>query len=258
MDRARFSAVAHASHTYCNPVSASAIEHAIDLLAAAHAAPGSPPLASALDIACGKAELLIRLCERFPAPFRALGIDNSALMIDQAGQRAANRSVSSRLSLRLSDAEHVIPLLPGSSFDLVSCIGSSHALHDVHRTLEHMARLVTRRGHVLLGEGYWKKKPDPTYLAALGASEDEMGTHEANQQLGAAHDLQLAWSTVATDQDWDGYENAYSANIERFARENPDDPDVPAMLERSRNWHALYQKHGRTTMGFGLYFFRRM
>lgn len=253
MDRARFSALAHASHTYCNPVSAGAIEHAIDLLAA----PGSPPLASALDIACGKAELLIRFCERFPAPFRALGIDNSPFMLDEATKRAKARNVADRLNLRLTDAEHVVPLLPGASFDVVSCIGSSHALGDKHRTLEQMSRLVISRGHILLGEGFWKQRPSAAYLAALGASEQEMDSHDFNQSLGAGHGLQLVWCAAATDQDWDAYENGYAANIERFVQEHPSDPDAPAMLERSRQWHKLYQEHGRATMGFGLYLFRR-
>ncbi|MBN8598557.1 MAG: class I SAM-dependent methyltransferase [Planctomycetes bacterium] len=257
MDRARFSALAHTSHSYCNPISSESIEHALDLIAAAHSLPSAPPLASALDIACGKAELLIRLLERFPAPLRSLGLDNSHFMLDEARARAKARNVADRLNLRLTDAEHVVPLLPGASFDFVSCIGSSHALHDKHRAMEQMARLVTTRGHILLGEGYWKKKPDPAYLAAFGATEDEMETHAANQQLGDAHDLKLIWSTIASEADWDAYENAYAANIERFAAENPTDPDTPAMLERSRNWHGLYKQYGRTTMGFGLYLFQK-
>ncbi|MGH7243169.1 MAG: SAM-dependent methyltransferase [Phycisphaerales bacterium] len=257
MDRARFSALAHASHSYCNPISVSAVEHAIDLIAAAHKLPSAPPLSSALDIACGKAELLIRLLERFPAPLRSLGLDNSQFMIDEAAARAKARNVADRLNLRLTDAEHVVPLLPGASFDFVSCIGSSHALQDKHRAMEQMTRLVTSRGHILLGEGYWKKKPDPDYLASFGASEDEMGSHEASQQLDSDHGLKLVWSAVASNDDWDAYENAYAANIERFAREHPSDPDAPSMLEKSRAWNALYQTYGRNTMGFGLYLFRR-
>ncbi|MBX3378454.1 MAG: methyltransferase domain-containing protein [Phycisphaeraceae bacterium] len=257
MDRARFSALAHSSHVYCNPISNASIEHALDLIAAAHSLPSAPPLSSALDIACGKAELLIRLLERFPPPLRSLGLDNSQFMLDEARARAKSRNIADRLNLRLTDAEHVVPLLPGASFDFVSCIGSSHALQDKHRAMEQMSRLATSRGHVLLGEGYWKKKPDPAYLAAFGANEDEMDTHESNQQLGLAHGLQLIWSTVASDEDWDAYEDAYSDNIERFARENPADPDTLAMLERSRAWHKLFQDHGRATMGFGLYLFRR-
>lgn len=257
MNRARFSALAHASHAHCNPISAASIEHALDLITKAHALPTAPPLSSALDIACGKAELLIRLCERFPSPFRALGIDNSPFMLDEARARAASRNIADRLTLRLTDAEHVVPLLPGASFDFVSCIGSSHALHDKHRALSEMSRLATARGHILLGEGYWKKKPAPEYLAALGATEAEMDSHESNQRLDAAHNLTLVWSTTATDADWDNYESAYSDNIARFAAANPTDPDTPAMLDRSRNWNALYKTHGRATMGFGLYLFQK-
>lgn len=262
MDRARFSALAHSSHSYCNPISSDSIEHALDLIAAAHKLPTAPPLSSAplstaLDIACGKAELLIRLLERFPTPLRSLGLDNSKFMLDEARDRAKARKVADRLNLRLTDAEHVVPLLPGASFDFVSCIGSSHALQGKHRAMEQMARLVTPRGHILLGEGYWKKKPDPAYLAAFGATEDEMESHEANQRLGDAHDLKLIWSTVASETDWDAYENAYAANIACFAADNSTDPDAPAMLERSRNWHALYTQYGRSTMGFGLYLYTK-
>ncbi|MBX3390819.1 MAG: class I SAM-dependent methyltransferase [Phycisphaeraceae bacterium] len=257
MDRARFSALAHASHAYCNPVSGVSMEAALEHIEAAHRAPAAAPLASALDIACGKGELLVRLAERFAAPFRALGIDNSAFMMEEARARAAARGVGERISFRLTDAEHVVPLLPGGSFDFVSCIGSSHALLDKHRAMGQMARLVTPRGHVLLGEGYWRKKPEAEYLKALGTTEDEMDSHEANQRLGETHGLRLVWSVAASEAEWDVYENAYSENIERFARENPEDKDVPAMLERSRAWHALYRKHGRATMGFGVYLFRR-
>lgn len=233
------------------------MESALDQIEEAHRAPAAAPLASALDIACGKGELLVRLAERFGAPFRALGIDNSNFMIDEARARAAARRVADRVGFRLTEAEHVVPLLPGASFDFVSCIGSSHALLDKHRAMEQMARLVTARGHVLLGEGYWRKKPDVEYLKALGTTEDEMESHEVNQRLGEAHGLRLAWTASASEADWDAYENAYSENIERFARENPEDPDVPAMLERSRGWHELYRQHGRATMGFGLYLFDR-
>ena len=34
---------------------------------------------------------------------------------------------------------------------------------------------------------------------------------------------------------------------------NPGDSDRAALLERSRSWHALYQKWGRDTFGFALY-----
>lgn len=120
-----------------------------------------------------------------------------------------------------------------------------------------MSRLATTRGHILLGEGYWKKKPAPEYLAALGATEAEMDSHESNQRLGEANSLALVWSAAASDADWDNYETAYSDNIARFAAANPQDPDTPAMLDRSRNWNAVYKAHGRATMGFGLYLFQK-
>jgi len=39
--------------------------------------------------------------------------------------------------------------------------------------------------------------------------------------------------------------------------ERPEDPDVPAMLERIRRWRDGYLHWGRETLGFGVYLFHR-
>ena len=49
----------------------------------------------------------------------------------------------------------------------------------------------------------------------------------------------------------------YSRSIERYAGEQPDDPDVPEMLKRSRRWRDSYLRWGRDTLGFGVYLFHR-
>ena len=53
MDRDRFSSIAHATHTICNPISSEATDEAIGRLAIAS---GS----RALDIGAGKGEMLAR------------------------------------------------------------------------------------------------------------------------------------------------------------------------------------------------------
>ena len=49
----------------------------------------------------------------------------------------------------------------------------------------------------------------------------------------------------------------YCRSIERYAREQPEDPDVPQMLERVRRWRDAYLRWGRETLGFAVYLFYR-
>ena len=62
---------------------------------------------------------------------------------------------------------------------------------------------------------------------------------------------------MASPDEWDEYEWKYSRSIERYALEQPGDPDVPAMLERIRRWRDGYLRWGRDTLGFGVYLFHR-
>ncbi|HET8831838.1 MAG TPA: class I SAM-dependent methyltransferase, partial [Casimicrobiaceae bacterium] len=60
LNRQKFSAIAHRDHDYCNPISAAKIERLLDLL---------PLDASSrvLDLGCGRAELALRIIERYGA-----------------------------------------------------------------------------------------------------------------------------------------------------------------------------------------------
>ena len=58
VDREKLSAIAHRQHVYCNPFAPERIERIIELLRLA-------PDDRAVDFGCGKAELAIRLIERF-------------------------------------------------------------------------------------------------------------------------------------------------------------------------------------------------
>ena len=62
--------------------------------------------------------------------------------------------------------------------------------------------------------------------------------------------------TTASQDEWDDYEWKYCRSIERYAREQLDDPDNPWMLERIRRWRDGYLRWGRDTLGFGVYLFQ--
>ena len=81
--------------------------------------------------------------------------------------------------------------------------------------------------------------------------------HRGNVQAGVEAGLIPMHATTANADEWDEYEWKYCRSIERYAREQPEDPDVPAMLERIRKWRDAYLRWGRDTLGFAVYLFYR-
>ncbi len=120
-----------------------------------------------------------------------------------------------------------------------------------------LAGWTRRGGYVLIGEGYWLQPPAPEYLAHLDATDDEFRDHRGNVHAGIEAGLIPLHAFVASSDEWDEYEWKYSRSIERYALERPEDPDVPAMLERIRRWRDGYLHWGRETLGFGVYLFHR-
>jgi SAM-dependent methyltransferase len=197
--------------------------------------------------------LPIRLIERYDV--EAVGIDVSSPFLQEAREQAALRVPSKRLTLLQEDAT-AFDRAP-ETFDLASCLGACHIFGGVRGTLNKLARFVRPGGYLFIGEGYWKQEPNSAYLQALHTTPDELMTHADTVGTGAALGLIPLYATVCNDDEWDRYEWLHLRNIECYARQMPDDPDVPALLERIRSWRDVYLRWGRETLGFGLYLFQR-
>jgi len=214
------------------------------LLVADMVEPGS----RVLDVGCGKGTMLIRVCERWSA--RGLGVDINPVFLAEARRRAESR-VPGAIEFVESPMRDVI--LPPQSFAAALCVGASHALDGFRGALVALRERVEPGGRLLVGEGYWKREPDDDYLAALGATRDELHTHDGNVATIRALGFEpLEWWR-ASDADWDAYESLYRENVERHCAAHPDDPDREEMLARSRSGWETYERWGRDTMGFALY-----
>ena len=246
MNPHKFSAIAHRDHDYCNPIAAAKIERLLDLLPlGAHA--------SVLDLGCGRGELSLRVIERFGCTVTA--IDRSSPMLDAARARAQQCGVLDRL--RLVEADVTEFKAESESFDLTVMLGGGGIAGGINGICTTLAGWTRRGGHVLIAEGYWAKAPAAGYLAHLDASEDEFADHRGNVQAGIDAGLIPLHASVASIDEWDEYEWKYSRSIERYAIEQPGDPDASAMLERIRRWRDAYLRWGRDTLGFGMYVFHR-
>jgi SAM-dependent methyltransferase len=246
MNHQKFSAIAHRDHDYCNPISAAKVERLLDLL----------PLDDAsrvLDLGCGRAELSLRIIERFGAT--VVAIDNSSMMLDAARERAEWTGALHKLHLDDIDIREFAA--DPETFHLSVYLGSGGIAGGMAGVCAKLKGWTRGGGYILIGEGFWKQRPATEYLSLLGGPDNQYTDHRGNVLAGVEAGLVPMHAAVSSDDDWDEYEWKYARSIERYAREQPDDPDVPAMVERSRRWRDAYLRWGRETLGFAAYLFYR-
>jgi hypothetical protein len=145
---------------------------------------------------------------------------------------------------------------PRSSFDAVLALGPGWP-HDSFETLIRQTYPhALPGGLLLLADAYWRSEPTDEYLALLGVTRDEIGSHAANIQLAVGLGLVPIWAATATERDWDRYEWRYLANVERWAADHGADPQRAGFLARARAGRDRYLGGGRDHLGFGIYLFR--
>jgi SAM-dependent methyltransferase len=246
VDRQRFSAIAHRDHDYMNPICAAKVERLLDLL----------PLdagSRVLDLGCGRAELSLRIIERFGST--VVAVDNSSMMLDAARERAEWTGALAKLHLDDIDIREF--RADPETFHLSVMRGGGGIAGGMAGICRQLKTWTKSGGYVLVGEGYWRTRPHADYLTLLDGVESEFLDHRGNVQAGVDAGLIPMHAMTASPDEWDEYEWKYCRSIERYALEQPADPDVPAMLERIRRWRDGYLRWGRDTLGFALYLFYR-
>jgi SAM-dependent methyltransferase len=240
------SAIAHAGLAFQNPLNEEDVDALVERL----------PLeagARVVDLGCGKAELLIRILERHDVS--AVGIDLSPYFLAEAREEAARRLSGARLELREEDAART--RFEPESFDLAIAVGAGGVWDGYHAALRALARLVPPGGHVLLGEGYWRREPSAAYLEALGAERDELVDREGLVAAARREGLELVEALESSEADWERYERGWAENGERWAVEHPGHPAREELLAWIRNGRDRFERlGGRETLGFGLFLFR--
>lgn len=245
MDIWKFYAVTHRDHLVCNPTSEAKINELVELLPL-------KPGARILDIACGKAEQLIRIVKHHDAT--GVGIDISPYEIEEAKRRATERGAEDRVELIVGDGAEY-PAEP-NSFDLAMCLGASWIWNGHRGTIESLKTIVKPGGLIAVGEPYRLKEPDPEYVKIEPDFANGMLTHAENVEIAVELGLTPLYVIVSDQNDWDRYEGLRMRAAELYAEENPDDPDVPEILSRQRAGRDTYLKHGRETVNWAIYLFR--
>lgn len=242
----RYHEIAEADHRILNPLTA----EKLDLLGEiCRLRPGRRQL----DLACGKGEMLCRWAAAHG--ITGVGVDVSEVFLAAARQRAASLGVADRVRFVAGDAGAFRPD-PPERFDVVSCIGATWIGGGLAGTLALMRDSVAPGGLLLVGEPYWMSEPPPEAYAALGVGPADFtslaGTYDRFRAAGAS----LVEMVLANRDSWDRYVAAQWWTITEWLRDNPEDPDAPAMREflESARWSHL--AYGREHLGWGVFVLR--
>lgn len=242
--RFRFTSIAHARHRYLSPIDEPRVGWLLDRLEA-HGLPRGGRL---IDVGCGKAELLLRIAERFGG--EAVGVDPSPSFLRRAAARAASLGLDERATWRCESAS--AQALAGGPYDFACSIGASHAFGTLEATIAELTSVLRPNGLLLVGDGHWRQRPAPEYLALLGGSEEEMTSHAAMLAMLTACGLTILDEWTSSEAEWDTYEGLYASTMREHLASHPDDPDRAAFAERIEGWSEGYRRWGRATLGFGL------
>ncbi|MEO8290860.1 MAG: class I SAM-dependent methyltransferase [Gaiellaceae bacterium] len=249
MDKLDFSAIAHEGLALMNPLPEDEVDEMIEALELESGA-------RVLDLGCGKAEVLIRIAERYPDVSGA-GLDKSPPILAEARRAAAERVPEAHLVLLEEDVVEHAP--EPASFDLVVSMGGVAFRGGVGGTLAVLAGFVASGGKLLFGEGYWRREPDAEYLVALGAARDELKDYAETIEAAEDVGLRLLRAVTSSVEDWDLYEDTWAANGERYVAAHKGEPDVDELEAWITEGRDRYRRRGgRDTLGFGLFLFERL
>ena len=247
MDKWRFFDITHREHVICNPMSLNKFE---ELVALTRLEPG----ARVLEIATGKGEFIIRLAERYS--IEGVGVDLSPFCVADAKRKHRKRAPHAQLSFLEMDGAEYEPERP-ESLNLVACIGASWIYGGHRGTLKALKGMVARGGWIVVGEPYWRREPVAEYLEAIGEERSTYGKHHENVEVGQEHGLEIVYTLVSSQDDWDKYEGLQWYAAAEWASEHPEDPDAEEVLKRVRENREAYLRWGRETLGWAIYVFKK-
>lgn len=248
MDSWKFFDITHKEHLICNPMSAAKIQRLVDLVRL-------PQNGRVLDIATGKGEFITRLIEQYGVS--GVAVDLSPDHSRDARARFAARVPDADLTMLEMDAADYQPDEP-ESFDLTACLGASWIWHGHEGTLKALMGWTKPGGQIVVGEPFWKQEPSPEFLAHSEYERDMFNTHYGNAQIGIDLGLRLTHTIVSSADDWDNYYALYWYAADRYALAHPDDPDVPALLQKIREQQQEYLRWERNELGWAIYLFRKV
>jgi SAM-dependent methyltransferase len=238
VDRARASAIAHRWHPIAAPLSEENVRLVTRRL-------GVPEHGRVLDLGCGFGEWLLAAVGPVSTA-HGVGIDTSDAALEEARTRTQRRALSGRVTFEQADAA----TWSGDRFDVVLCVGASHAFGGLGETLAAVRRHLSPGGRVLLGDAFWEHGPSAAALEALGAGPDDIPTIRGVLDECARHAFEPAIGHISTLAEWDDYEWAWTGSLTTWALSEASDDDRAEALELARTHRREWLEGYRGQLGF--------
>jgi len=230
-----------------NPIGESKLDEIINLL-------NIKSSDTIVDVGGGNGLTLLKMIQKSKA--KGILIEQNKKLIEACKKQSKALVKSGKLILAEVDAKTYLESLEPKSIDCFVCIGSSHIFDGYLNFIKAILPYLKDGGFLLVGEGFWMKKPPKEYLKILGSTEAELMYHYENIEKPEKLGLTYLYSHIASAEDWDRFEGIYFLEEEMKALELPE----KQRKERLKNLRAFRKaqfKFGRSTMGFGLYLFMK-
>lgn len=235
MDREQISRLAHADHPIAAPLDDASVRRLLE-----HGLPRGDE--RVLDLGCGGGEWLLRALDMRPGT-RAVGVDLAESSLAHARRTALQRGVEERLVLHHQDAAR---FAAPHAFDLVLCVGATHAFGGLLPTLAAARTHLAPGGRVLVGDGFWEREPSPEAVEMLGDLTDLPTTLDRV----VADGWTPVQGHVSTRRELDDYEWSWTGSLASWALDHPGDPDSPQALDTATVHRDEWLRVYRDVMGF--------
>jgi Methyltransferase domain len=235
----RYFVVAESGHELQNPTSKEKILELGERI-------GLGPESKVLDIASGRGGPALLLASTYGCTIE--GIEISQDFLDVAVERIEASGLSERVSFRLGDASE--EALVAGSYDVALCLGASFVWGDLARTLDALEPAVRPRGHVVVGEPFWRSLPLPDDYedSALPCT-----TLEGTVGIFETGGLVVTGVIASSADDWDRYETLHWQAVEGWLAENSDDSEAPEIRARHEQHKRTYLRYQREYLGWAIF-----
>ncbi|MFQ1002578.1 SAM-dependent methyltransferase [Modestobacter sp. SSW1-42] len=234
MDR---SAITHAHHPIAAPVSPESLRALLDRVTV-------PPGGRVVDLGCGHGVWLTELLARRPST-TGVGVDLD--LPDDAGVAAAARGLGGRVRWEQADATG----WTGGTFDVVLCVGATHAFGGLDGTLTAARRHLRLGGQLLLGDGIWEGPPSAAAQEVLGDWPGGLTDLPGFLDRARAYGFEPGYGHVSTLGEWDEYEFSWTGSLVAWAlQDTGPGPERDEALAAARDHREAWVRGWRRELGF--------
>jgi len=215
----RYRQISESIHLILNPLSVEQLALVKDICSSTHSH-------AALDLCCGRGEILRRFAIRFGTT--CVGVDIHPPLIEQAKKRARTLDLKHAVEFQLGDGAGPGPT--GRTFDVVASIGTSWIGGGLVGTLDLMRTSAADDAWFLIGDVFWERTPADA--VALGANTaDQHGDLATTLAWINGAGFDLVEMVVASPDDWDRYSASQWLNVHGWLTDNPSDPEAAEVRE---------------------------